>query len=462
MVVATGAYRTPKIPAFAAALDAGIVQLHSSAYRNVSQLRDGGVLVVGAGNSGAEIALEVARHEHPAWLSGRDTGEETPFRLGGPTDRLLTPAVWFLFSRVLTVRTPFGRALRRKMLSMGWPLVRIKAGGHRRGRDRARAANRRGTGWPAGARARARHGRGERRLVHRVPAGLSMDRTADLRRARSPGARTAAWRRPSPVSTSSARSSNTADFVAARRGGPRRRTASRGTSRRIGRRRLAAPSHRRPVRAGPAALHLSVLCRALSPALVDPVVVGDQMRPAPAGRPRRAARPPRRSGPARPRSGPARPATAPRSPGRAARRPGAGPVRVVVQRGEPGSRPARAPSPPPAARVPPAGRRRRWSRASACRPRARSTRPSRACASAAVRRSPAGVGGVDGALEARSPPASGRRACCYARPRLARCCASAPSEAEACGRGGGPAQCATASAYRCSACASAPSSPRRG
>ena len=51
----------PGFPAFAAELDPGIVQLHSSEYRNPSQLQDGGVLVVGAGNSGAEIALEVVR-----------------------------------------------------------------------------------------------------------------------------------------------------------------------------------------------------------------------------------------------------------------------------------------------------------------------------------------------------------------------------------------------------------------
>ena len=58
VVVATGGYQAPRIPAFAAELDPSIVQLHSSEYRNPSQLRDGGVLVVGAGNSGAEIALE--------------------------------------------------------------------------------------------------------------------------------------------------------------------------------------------------------------------------------------------------------------------------------------------------------------------------------------------------------------------------------------------------------------------
>ena len=58
VVVATGGYQAPRIPVFARALDPSIVQFHSSQYRNPSQLRDGGVLVVGAGNSGAEIALE--------------------------------------------------------------------------------------------------------------------------------------------------------------------------------------------------------------------------------------------------------------------------------------------------------------------------------------------------------------------------------------------------------------------
>ena len=58
VVVATGGYQAPRIPVFARALDPSIVQFHSSQYRNPAQLRDGGVLVVGAGNSGAEIALE--------------------------------------------------------------------------------------------------------------------------------------------------------------------------------------------------------------------------------------------------------------------------------------------------------------------------------------------------------------------------------------------------------------------
>ncbi len=75
VVVATGAYHTPRIPDFADELAPDITQLHSSGYRNPDQLQDGPVLVVGAGNSGAEIALDVSR-THPTWLSGRDPGHE--------------------------------------------------------------------------------------------------------------------------------------------------------------------------------------------------------------------------------------------------------------------------------------------------------------------------------------------------------------------------------------------------
>jgi putative flavoprotein involved in K+ transport len=126
VVVATGGFATPYRPEFAADLDRGIVQLHSSAYRNPSQLGDGPVLVVGAGNSGAEIALEAARAGHVTWLSGRDVGEETPFRIGTLPDRLLTPVAWWLFSRVLTTSNAVGRRLRRRVVSAGAPLVRVK------------------------------------------------------------------------------------------------------------------------------------------------------------------------------------------------------------------------------------------------------------------------------------------------------------------------------------------------
>src|SRR5215217_6524388 len=92
VVVASGAYQRPWVPAFATELDPCIVQLHSSEYRNPSQLQEGGVLVVGAANSGAEIALEVSR-DHRTWLSGRHPGQEST-RPGSRWDRLLTPVIW--------------------------------------------------------------------------------------------------------------------------------------------------------------------------------------------------------------------------------------------------------------------------------------------------------------------------------------------------------------------------------
>ncbi|WP_400242362.1 flavin-containing monooxygenase [Niallia sp. JL1B1071] len=60
VVIATGAFQKPFIPTFASALSSSIVQLHSSQYKNIHQLSEGSVLVVGAGNSGAQIAVEVS------------------------------------------------------------------------------------------------------------------------------------------------------------------------------------------------------------------------------------------------------------------------------------------------------------------------------------------------------------------------------------------------------------------
>ena len=124
VVVAAGAYQRPRVPAFAAELDPGLVQLHSSDYRNPSQLQQGGVLVVGAANSGAEIALEVSSG-HRTWLSGRHPGRE-PFRPGSRWDRLVTPVVWSVASHVLTVRTPIGRNVRNTFRSRGIPLARVR------------------------------------------------------------------------------------------------------------------------------------------------------------------------------------------------------------------------------------------------------------------------------------------------------------------------------------------------
>jgi putative flavoprotein involved in K+ transport len=122
VVVASGPHQEPRVPSFAAELDPSIRQLHSVEYRNAAQVQPGGVLVVGAGNSGTDIALELAR-EHRVWLSGRHPGQ-LPFAIDSRTARLLLPIIFFAFRHVLTVRTPPGRRVRRHALVHSSPLIR--------------------------------------------------------------------------------------------------------------------------------------------------------------------------------------------------------------------------------------------------------------------------------------------------------------------------------------------------
>jgi len=126
VIVAMANYQRPRIPPFASELDPAIVQVHSFNYRNPSQLREGGVLIVGAGNSGAEIALETARG-HKTWMAGRDTGH-VPFQVDSLAAHLVLMRLVLrvLFHRVMTVATPIGRAVRPKVLHSGGPLVRVK------------------------------------------------------------------------------------------------------------------------------------------------------------------------------------------------------------------------------------------------------------------------------------------------------------------------------------------------
>ena len=124
IVVATGAYDRPRVPDVASDLGPGITQLHSSQFKSTSQLRDGTVLVVGASNSGAEIALMAAR-EHPTVLVGRDVGK-MPFR---PEDRLartFDTFFWFFVNHVATLDNPIGRKAAPGIRHHGLPLDRVR------------------------------------------------------------------------------------------------------------------------------------------------------------------------------------------------------------------------------------------------------------------------------------------------------------------------------------------------
>ena len=127
VVVAMASYQEPRVPALARELRPEVRQLHSSAYRGPEQLREGPVLVVGAGNSGAEIGLELAKTGRKVWLSGRDTGQ-VPFRIASFWGKwLFAPLLLrFVFHRLLTIATPIGRKLRAKIVASGGPLIRTR------------------------------------------------------------------------------------------------------------------------------------------------------------------------------------------------------------------------------------------------------------------------------------------------------------------------------------------------
>jgi putative flavoprotein involved in K+ transport len=82
VIVATGAYQQPRIPAIAAGLSSQVTQLHSAAYRNPAQIPGQTVLVVGAANSGAQIAADLAA-AHQVWLSRGTPIRRLPRRILG-------------------------------------------------------------------------------------------------------------------------------------------------------------------------------------------------------------------------------------------------------------------------------------------------------------------------------------------------------------------------------------------
>jgi len=125
VVVAMSSTQVPRVPPFASQLSDRIVQLHSADYRNPMQLKNGAVLMVGVGNSGADIAMEVVK-THPALIAGKETGA-IPWRIEPWFSRIvLFRILRFMFHHVLTIKTPVGRKARPAMLKRSTPLVRVK------------------------------------------------------------------------------------------------------------------------------------------------------------------------------------------------------------------------------------------------------------------------------------------------------------------------------------------------
>ena len=88
VVVATGSYRRPKLPSLSSRLPVELFQIHSGQYKNPAQLPDGAALVVGTGQSGAQIAEELHESGRPLFVSVSSCGR-VPRRYRGKD------AVWW-------------------------------------------------------------------------------------------------------------------------------------------------------------------------------------------------------------------------------------------------------------------------------------------------------------------------------------------------------------------------------
>ena len=118
VVVASGAYHHPRVPGFAPS-STRASSSSTPAATGAPPSSAKAALVVGAANSGAEIASSLSGPSGPGCRAGTRAASR-PGR--GRLDRLLTPPFWFFISHVLTVDTPIGRKVRPKLIRAGTPL----------------------------------------------------------------------------------------------------------------------------------------------------------------------------------------------------------------------------------------------------------------------------------------------------------------------------------------------------
>jgi putative flavoprotein involved in K+ transport len=111
VVVATGPFQVPSVPPPASTLDASVTQVHSADYRNPQALPDGPVLVVGGGNSGFQIAEELATTRQVDLAVGAKN-TMLPQRLAG------RDLFWWL-NRLGLMRVPAGSKLGRRVQARG-------------------------------------------------------------------------------------------------------------------------------------------------------------------------------------------------------------------------------------------------------------------------------------------------------------------------------------------------------
>jgi putative flavoprotein involved in K+ transport len=121
VVIATGTNPFPNVPAISSDLNQDIFQIHSSVYTNPDSLPPGDVLVVGAATSGIEIALEISK-AHKTYISGNP-----PFHIPDNVIKYGGELYWWLVNNILTIRTPIGKKVKKKITRGGSPLIRVSS-----------------------------------------------------------------------------------------------------------------------------------------------------------------------------------------------------------------------------------------------------------------------------------------------------------------------------------------------
>jgi putative flavoprotein involved in K+ transport len=115
VVVATGPFQVPRVPALAEGLAPEVFQTHSTGYRRPDDLPKGSVLVVGGGNTGFQIAKELSA-TRPVQLSVGSRQKPLPQRLLG------RDLFWWLTNLGLlrkTVDSRIGRRMRERDVLVG-------------------------------------------------------------------------------------------------------------------------------------------------------------------------------------------------------------------------------------------------------------------------------------------------------------------------------------------------------
>jgi len=137
VVVATGPFQKPFIPKLLGSLSPDVFQIHTAAYQNPRQLKPGSVLVVGAGNSGVQIAAELCA-DRDVYLS---VGKEMKIM----PSRILNRSLFWWFDVLgiskATLDTTIGKILRRNDPIIGTEIKPLLKQGKVKQRGRAQALN---------------------------------------------------------------------------------------------------------------------------------------------------------------------------------------------------------------------------------------------------------------------------------------------------------------------------------